>query len=112
MTFRIKPVYYLELVTPDTMKLLDSINTKTPKDKNGKNVPHSEITEVVPVPYNIVHNDYQHNLYSFVPNKLFGQLLDISSINSEFSFVEEWFTYLNFKLTAIKDKNDITLLMN
>ena len=58
-------------------------------------------------------------LYSFVPNKLFGQLLDISSffltlgtLNSEFSFVEEWFTYQNFKLMAIEDHTNITLLMN
>ena len=40
------------------MKLLGSIENKTTKDKNGENVPHLEITEVVLVHFNIVNNDY------------------------------------------------------
>ena len=54
------------------MKLLGSIENKIAKDKNGKNVPHLEITEVVLVHCNIVNNDYQQDsraLYTFVPNK-------------------------------------------
>ena len=50
------------------------------KNKNGENVSHLEITEVVLIHCNIVKNDYQQNstiLYTFVPNKSFGQLLDI-----------------------------------
>ena len=65
----------------ETIKLLESTKSKTSKDKNGENVLHLEITEVVLVHCNIVNNDYQQDsrvLYTFVPNKSFGQLLDIS----------------------------------
>ena len=62
------------------MKLFGSTKSKITKDKNGENVPHLEITEVVLIHCNIVNNDYQQDsrvLYTFVPNKSFGQLLDI-----------------------------------
>ena len=57
---------------------------KITKDKNGENVPHFEITEVVLVHCDIVNNDYQQDsrvLYTFVPNKPFGSLLEISPTN-------------------------------
>ena len=54
ITFRIKNGYSLELVTPETMKLLGSTKNKITKDKNGENLPHLEITEVVLVHCNIV----------------------------------------------------------
>ena len=66
------------------MKLVGSTKSKITKDENGKNVPHLEITEVVLIHCNIVNNDYQRDskvLYTFVPNKLFGQLLDVSPKN-------------------------------
>ena len=72
ITFKIKDGYTFELLTPETMKLLGSTKTKITKDKNGGNVPHLEITDVVLVHCNIVNNDYQHDsrvLYTFVPNK-------------------------------------------
>ena len=47
ITFKIKTGYYLQLLTPETMKLLDSTKSKITKNKNGENVPHLEITEVV-----------------------------------------------------------------
>ena len=47
ITFKIKNGYYLELLTPETMKLLGSTEGKITKDKNGENVPHVEITELV-----------------------------------------------------------------
>ena len=78
---KIKTVCYLELLTPGTMKLLGSTNSKTTKDKNSENVHHLEITEVVFVHCNIFINSYQQDskvLCAFVPNKSFGQLLDIS----------------------------------
>ena len=81
VTFKIKNGYSLELLTQETMKLLGSTEDKIIKDKNGKNVPDLEITEVVLVHCNIVNNDYQQNsrvLSSFVPNKLFGSFLEIS----------------------------------
>ena len=105
------------------MKLLRSTKSKINKNKNGENLPHSEITEVVLVHSNIVDDDYQQNLrvlYTFVPHKLFGQSLDISHKNfiflktfdSEFSFVEVWFTDQNSKPLEIEDKIKITLVIN
>ena len=66
------------------MKLFGRTENKITKDRNGENVPHLEITEVVLVNCNIVNNDYQQDsrfLYTFVPNKPFGSLLEISSTN-------------------------------
>ena len=66
------------------MKLFESTKSKITKDKNGKNVSHLEITEVVLVHFNIVNSNYQQDsrvLYTFVPNKSFGKLLDISTKN-------------------------------
>ena len=103
VTFKVKDGYSLELLKPETMKLIGSTKNKITKDKNGENVPHLEITEVVLVHCNIVNNDYQQDsrvLYTFVPNKPFGSLLEISStnhiflktFNSEFQDIEVWFT--------------------
>ena len=72
VTFKIKNGYSLELLTPETMKLLGSTKTKIAKDKNGENVPRLEITEVILVHCNIANNDYQKDsrvLYTFVPSK-------------------------------------------
>ena len=69
------------------MKLLGSIKNKITKDKNGENVPHLDITEVLLVHCNIVNNDYQQDsrvLYTFFPNKPFGSLLEISPTNHIF----------------------------
>ena len=41
------------------MKLLGSTDNKITRDKNGENVPHFEITEIVLVDCDIVNNDYQ-----------------------------------------------------
>ena len=123
ITFKIKTGYYLELLRPETIKLLGSTKSKITKDKNGENVPHLEITEVVLIHCNIVNNDYQQDsrvLYTFVPNKSFGQLLDISPKNflflktfdSEFSYIEVWFTDQNSKPLEIEDKINITLVIN
>ena len=85
------------------MKVLGSTKKKKiNKNKNGENASHLEITEVVLVHCNIVNKDYQHDsrvLYTFVPNKSFGQLLDISpkkfiflkTFSSEFLYIEVWF---------------------
>ena len=76
------------------------VNTlKIRTNENGENVIHLEITEVKLVHFNIVNNDYQQDsivLYTFVPNKSFGILLNISpknfiffkGFNSEFSNIE------------------------
>ena len=75
ITFKIKNGYYLELLTPETMKLLRTTESKITKDKNGENVPHLEIVELVFVHCNLVNNDYQQDsgiLFTFVPYKTFG----------------------------------------
>ena len=61
ITFKIKNGYSRELLTKETMKLLGSTESKITKDRNGENVPHLEITEVVLVHCNIVNNDYQQD---------------------------------------------------
>ena len=75
ITFKIKSGYYLELLTPETMKLLGSTASKINKDKNGENVTHLEVAELVLAHCNLVNNDYQQDsriLFTFVPNKSFG----------------------------------------
>ena len=87
ITFKIKSGYYLELLTPETMKLLGSTESKITKNKNGEDVPHLEVVELVLVHCNLVNNDYQQDsriLYTFVPNKTFGSLLEISATNHAF----------------------------
>ena len=69
------------------MRLLGCTETKITKDKNGEDVPHLEITEVVLVRCNMVNSDYKQDsqvLCTFVPNKSFGSLLDISPSNHIF----------------------------
>ena len=87
ITFKIKNGYNLELLTPETMKLLGSTESKITKGKNGENVPHLEIFESVLVHCNLANNDYQQNsriLYTFVPNETFGSLLEILPPNHFF----------------------------
>ena len=63
------------------MKLLGGNKSKIAQDKSGENMPNLKITQVVLVHCNIVNNDYKQDSrasYTFIPNKLFGQLLDIS----------------------------------
>ena len=123
ITFKIKTGYYLELLTPEKKKIVGSTKSKITEDKNSKNLPRSEITEVILAYCNIVNNNYQHNsriLYTFVPNKSFGQLLDVSlkkfmflkTLNLEFSFIEVWFNDQNSKAQEIQDKINITLVIN
>ena len=102
------------------MKLLGSTESKITKNKNGENVPHLEIKEVVLVHCNMVHNDYQQDsrvLYTFVPNKTFGSLLDIHPSNHiflkifnwEYDEIIAWFIDQNRKPLEIEDR--INLIM-
>ena len=99
IVFKIQTGYKLDLLTPETIKLLGSTKKDVDADKNSVNVPKLESVEVALVYWNLVKNDYQHKskvLSSFVPNKQFGQLINISplsltmtnTVNTEFSFVE------------------------
>ena len=104
------------------MKLLGSTENKITKDKNGENVSHLEITEVVLVHCNIVNNDYQQDsrvLHTFVPNKPFGTLLEISPKNhiflktfsSEFQEIKVWFSDQNSQPLEIEDRINLTLVI-
>ena len=120
--FKIKSGYYLELLTPETMKLLGSTESKITKDKNGEKVPHLEVVELVLVHCNLVNNYYQQDsriLYTFVPNKTFGSLLEISptnhvflrTFNSEFQEIKIWFTDQTSTPLEVEDKINVTLII-
>ena len=122
ITFKITTGYELELLTPETMKLLGSTKKVVDKDKNGENVPKLESVEVVLVHCNLVKNDYQHTskvLFTFAPNKEFGQLINISphtftmmnTINTEFSSVQVWFTDQSSKALEIEDNVNLKLII-
>ena len=103
------------------MKLLGSTENKITKGKNGENV-HLEITEVVLVHCNIVNNDYQQDsrvLYTFVPNKPFGSLLEISptnhiflkTFNSEYDEIKVWFIDQNNQPLETEDRINLTMVI-
>ena len=104
------------------MKLLGSTKQDVDSNKNSENVTKLESAEVVLVHCNLVKNDYQHTskvLFSFVPNKQFGLLINISprfltmmnTINTDFSFVEVWFTDQTSKTIEIEDNVNLTLII-
>ena len=118
----IKTGYKLELLTPETMKSIEKGKKDSEKDKEGENVPKLEYVEVVLVHCNLVKNDYQHAskvLFSSVSNKQFGQLINISphsltmmnTINTEFSFVEVWFTDQVSKALETEDNVNFTIII-
>ena len=121
-TFKIKNGHSLELLTPKTMKLLESTENKATKDKNGENIPHLEITKVVLVSCNIVNNDCQQDskvLHTFAPNKPCGSLLEISAtkhiylktFNSEYDEIIVWFTDQNSQLLETEDRINLTMVV-
>ena len=104
------------------MKLLGSTKEDVNLNKNSESVPKLESVEVVLVHCNLVKNYYQHTskvLLSFVPNKQFGQLVNISlhsltmmnTVNTEFSFVEVWFTNQTSKAFEIENNVNLTLII-
>ena len=106
LVFKIKTGYKLELLSLETMKLLGSTKKDVDKNKDGEDVPKLESVEVVLVHCNLVNNSYQQAskvLFTFVPNKQFGQLITISphlltmlkTASAEFQSIELWFTDQN-----------------
>ena len=104
------------------MRLLGSTKKAVDKDKNGEGVPKLESVEVVLVHCNLVNNNYQQTskvLFTFAPNKQFGQLINIAShsltmlstTNTEFSFIEVWFTDQNSEPLEIEDNVNLTLII-
>ena len=104
------------------MKLLGSSKIDVDQDKDGEDVPKLESVEVVLEHCNLVNNNYQQTskrLFTFVPNKQFGQLINISphsltmlnTTNAIFSFIEVWFTDKNNRPLEIEDNVNITLII-
>ena len=104
------------------MQLLGSSKKVIDKNKNGELVLKLETVEVVLVHCNLVNNNYQQAskvLFTFVPNKRFGQLITITphsltmlkTTNAEFSFIEIWLTDQNNRPLEIEDNVNITLII-
>ena len=104
------------------MKLLGTTKKVLDKNKNGENVPKLEIVDIVLVHCYLVKNDHQHTskvLFTSIPNKTFGQLINISphaftmmnTVNTEFSYVEVWFTDQSSKALEIEDNINLTLII-
>ena len=104
------------------MKLLESTKNKITRDKNGENIPHLDITEVVLVHCNIVSNDYQQDsrvLHTFVQNKPFGSLLEISptnriflkTVNSEYDEIKAWLRDQNSQPLEMEDRTNLTMVI-
>ena len=85
-------------------------------------MPKLESVEVVLVHCNLVKNDYQHAskvLFSFVPDKQFGQVINIkqnslimmNAVNTEFFHIEVWFTDKSSKALEIEDNINLTLII-
>ena len=104
------------------MKLLGSTKKDVDQDKDEEDVPKLESGEVVLVHRNLVNNNYQQPskvLFTFVPKKKIGQLINIapqsltmlSTTNTEFSFVEVWFTDQKSEPLEIEDNVNLTLII-
>ena len=123
IVLKIKTGYKLELLSKETMKLLGSTSNIIDADKNSKNAPRLENVEVVLVHCNLVNNSYQQHsrvLFTFVPNKQYGQLISISphsliflkAMNTEFSEIDVWFSDQNNNALEIEDNVNISLIIN
>ena len=122
IVFKIKVGYTLELLSQETMKLLGSRRKEVDKDKDREDVRKLEPVEGILVHSNLVYNSYHQAskvLFTFVPNKQFGQLLNISphsltmlaKTNTEFLFIEVWFTDQNSEPLEIKDNVNLALII-
>ena len=118
IVFKVKTGYKLEFLSLETMKLLGNRNKDADKDKDVEDVPKLDSVEVVLVHCNLVNNSYQQAskvLFTFVPNKQFGQLITISphlltmlkTTNAEFQSIQVWFTDQNNRPLEIEDKLSI-----
>ena len=123
IVLKIKSGYKLELLSKETMKLLESTSSIINADKNSENVTKLENVEVVLVHCNLVNNAYQQHsrvLFTFVPAKQYGQLISISppslvflkTMNTEFSEIEIWLTDQNNNALEIEDNVNISLIIN
>ena len=108
IVFKTERRYKLEL-SSETMKLLVSTKKDADQGKDGEDVPKLESVEVASVHCNLINNNYQQVLFTFVPNKQFGQLITtaphsltiLDTKNTEFSSIELWFTNQNSKSNIV-----------
>ena len=107
------------MLSPETMKLLRSAKNDFDKGKDGEDVPKLESVEVILLHCNLVNNSYQKAskvLFTFVPNKQFGQLITISPHlltmlkTTSTESIELWFTDQNNRPLEIEDSINITLI--
>ena len=104
------------------MTLLGKTKKDVDQDKDGEDVLKLESVEVVLVQCDLVNNNHQQAskvLFTFVPNAQFGQIINISphsltmlgTTNTEFSFIEVWFTDQNSEPLEIEDNVNLTLII-
>ena len=102
------------------MKLFGSTKKKRDKTKNGENVPSTGVVKVVSIPFNSADNQYKQKsevLYTFMPNKSYGYLLNVESCNlvflktynTEFDKTVIQFPYKNSQLLEIRIKITLKL---
>ena len=119
--FKIKSGCKLELSSKETMRLLGSSADTIDGDKNSELVPKLESVDLHLVHCNLLNNSYQQAskvLFTFVPNKKYGQLITVSphslimlkTVNTEFSFIEIWFTDQDNRPLEIEDNVNISLI--
>ena len=112
VVFKVKAGYKLELLSLESMKLLGSTKKDIDQNKDRENEPQLKPVEVVFVHFNLVNNNCQQAskvLFTFVTNKQFEQLINISphllimlnTTNTEFLSIEVWFTDQNCELLEI-----------
>ena len=122
IVFKLKSGYKLELLSKEKMKLSGSLSDTIDGDKNSELVPKLESVDLVLVHCNLVNNSYEQAskvLFTLVPNKKYGQLITVSSetliilktVNTEFSFIEIWFTDQDNRPLEIEDTVNILLII-
>ena len=122
IAWEVQTGYKLELLSPETMKLLGSTKKDVDEDKDGEDVPKLESVEVMLAHCSLVNNNYQQASklsFTFVSNKQFGQLIKISphslimlnTTNTEFSSIEAWFTDQNSESLEIEYNVNMTLII-
>ena len=122
IVLKVKSGYKLELLSPETMKLLGRTKQDVGKYKVREDVLKLGSVEVLLMHCNLVNNSYQQAsklLFTFVPNEQFGQLITISphslttlkTTNAEFQSIQLWFTDQNNRALEIEDRINITLII-
>ena len=123
IVFKIKDGYTLELQTPETMELFGSTKKLANKSENWENMSSLEVVEVLLVPSNLVHNQYQLNseiLYTLTPSYSYAYLLNVApsslvflqTYNTEFNKIIITFTDQNSRPLEVEDKVNLTVFIN